>query len=535
MTNRKYQVFISASASELEAERKAAMKAVIEQGHLPVMLERFSAAIPSDFEVIQRVMRDSDVYLLLLGHRYGEVTSETNLSYTEIEYDLARKYGLTTLVFMLADAIVLESTSGLDPHRDNREFADRQRLTHFRDKVKHHHLVRYFTPGPEFRYLVWEALATLTSHSDRPGYVREGQEDGALLRVIPEPRTEALSTLLRGVDVWNAWRASRPEFLPDLSKADLREAVLSRADLQRADLHGANLTAADLKHADLTSANLSDAVLSHADLTHANLRDSVASGAQFLKTRLRSANFKGAMLLGANFCGADLTQVDFRQATVGSTVFADNDLSTATGLDSVLHLEPSSIAVDTIVRSASRLPEQFLRGAGLSEQVITYARSFSGKPIEYYSCFISYSSKDHDLAERLYSDLQQAGVRCWFAPQSLQIGDRFRERIDDSIRLHDRVLLILSEGSVNSTWVETEIRKALQEEQRRLAPVLIPIRVDDAVMETDREWAAELRRTRQIGDFRQWRDHDIYRKAASQLIRDLATDRAVEITRRQVR
>ena len=66
-------------------------------------------------------------------------------------------------------------------------------------------------------------------------------------------------------------------------------------------------------------------------------------------------------------------------------------------------------------------------------------RSLVGSPIDYYSCFISYSSKDQAFAERLHADLQSKGVRCWFAPHDIRIGDRFRARIDESIRMYDKL------------------------------------------------------------------------------------------------
>jgi hypothetical protein len=40
-------------------------------------------------------------------------------------------------------------------------------------------------------------------------------------------------------------------------------------------------------------------------------------------------------------------------------------------------------------------------------------------------------------------------------------------------------------------------------------------------METGEAWAAEIRRTRHIGDFRRWKDHDEYQKAFGRLMRDL--------------
>ncbi len=529
MNHRKYQVFISASGLGLEAERKAAIEAVVKLGHLPIALERFSAAEPGDLEVIRRVIRESHVFLLIVGNRYGQAARGQGISYTELEYRLAQESGLATLVFLLDETSFRE---GREESGQNYDSSELENLVHWREMLRNSRWCHYFTPGPEFKYVVAEALANVVSNSETPGFVREDRDDTALL-AISARQAEAMSLLVRDTKAWNEWRDSQPTLLPNLRKADLREVNLSRANLRGVDLRGADLTAADLEATDLTLADLSNAVLSHADLTSANLRGAVANGAQFLKARMSGASFRGAMLLGANFCGGDLTKADFRQATIGSTVFANIDLSTALGLDSIVHAEPSSITIDTLARCAGRVPEQFLRGVGLTEEFIAYARSISLKPLEYYSCFISYSSGDQDFAERIYSDLQEAGIRCWFAPQSLQIGDRFRERIDDSIRLHDKVLLILSEASVNSRWVETEITKALQEEERRLAPVLIPIRVDNAVLETDRPWAADLRRTRQIGDFREWRDQAMYQKAVSRLIRDLAVGRAVEVARRQ--
>jgi hypothetical protein len=82
--------------------------------------------------------------------------------------------------------------------------------------------------------------------------------------------------------------------------------------------------------------------------------------------------------------------------------------------------------------------------------------------IQHYSCFISYSTKDQEFAERLYADLQNKGVRCWFAPHDLRIGSKVLDEIDAAIRLRDKVLLILSEHSIKSGWVGDEVTQALK-------------------------------------------------------------------------
>jgi TIR domain len=108
------------------------------------------------------------------------------------------------------------------------------------------------------------------------------------------------------------------------------------------------------------------------------------------------------------------------------TIFGDIDLSTVKGLDTMQHEGPSTIGIDTIYRSKGNIPEAFLRGAGVPETFITNIRALveSMSPINFYSCFISYSSKDQGFAERLYADLQSKDVRCWFAPHHMKTGTR---------------------------------------------------------------------------------------------------------------
>jgi hypothetical protein len=59
----------------------------------------------------------------------------------------------------------------------------------------------------------------------------------------------------------------------------------------------------------------------------------------------------------------------------------------------------------------------FLRGCGLPETLLEYLPYLLSQPIQFYSCFLSYSTRDQDFANRLYTDLQIRGVRCWFAPE----------------------------------------------------------------------------------------------------------------------
>lgn len=65
---------------------------------------------------------------------------------------------------------------------------------------------------------------------------------------------------------------------------------------------------------------------------------------------------------------------------------------------------------------------------------------------------------------------------------------------------------------------------ALAKEKLGKAPVLFPLRLDNALMDTTQQWAHDIRDGRHIGDFRKWKDHDSYQKAFERLLRDLRAE-----------
>jgi uncharacterized protein YjbI with pentapeptide repeats len=338
---------------------------------------------------------------------------------------------------------------------------------------------------------------------------------------------EHVKRLRQGSAAWNTWRRDNKE-AANLSGADLRSANLYSADLSGADLDRANLSVADLR-----GANLSHAKLSHAKLS-ADLRGANLTGADLCGSNLRGANLYGASLRGADLSGAALGLANLSNtvlrganltgAGLGETVFGNVDLTDVIGLETCQHHGPSIIDFQTLAKSNS-LPLAFLRGVGLPDDLIDYLRSRLRQAIQYYSCFISYSRTDHVFAERIHADLQNTGVRCWLDMHDMPIGAKILDAIDTAIRLHNKVLLILSEHSIKSDWVEEEVKKAFEEERARVPKqtVLFPIRLDDAVMDTQEAWVGLLRRDRNIGDFRQWKDHDSYQRSLERVLRGLST------------
>lgn len=360
-----------------------------------------------------------------------------------------------------------------------------------------------------------------------------------LNRVESMANEEHLSIVKSGVSAWNKWRSEHREIAPDLTKADLRGANMRGMDLSEADLSGANLSEADLSGARLIAANLDKANLRDANLCGASLFDVILTGANLRGANLHKADITAdlrfanlseadlseAHLISSNLSEANLSGADLSDSEMDYTLMVDVDLSEVKGLETVKHSSPSSIGIDTIYRSKAMIPEVFLRGAGVPDDFITYMKSLVGSPIEFYSCFISYSSKDDAFAKRLYADLQREHVRCWFAREDLKIGDKFRPRIDEAIRIYDKLLLILSKNSIHSLWVEKEVETAFEKEHKSPGKtVLFPIRLGDAVMKTDQAWVADIRRTRHIGDFSNWKSHDQYKTAFDRLLRDLKAE-----------
>ena len=341
-----------------------------------------------------------------------------------------------------------------------------------------------------------------------------------------------VALLRQGVADWNRWRKDNPDEAIDLSGADLvftnlSGADLSHANLSYANLYNANLRGANLSHADPSNADLRGANLSRADLRGANLCKACLGDANLREANLTGADLGVADLANTNLGNADLREADLKGASLIETVFADVDLSQAQGLTECIHRGPSTIDPRTLSRSG-QLPEAFLRGIGLSDIFIDYIPSLFNQPIQFYSCFISYSHKDEAFAKRLHADLQDKGVRCWYAPEDLPIGEKIRVGIDQAIRKHDKLLLILSEHSVNSQWVESEVESALEKERESGKLVLFPVRIDDTVMQHRDGWPRTVRNTRNIGNFCNWKDYDAYQQVFERLVRDLKTSLAAK-------
>jgi uncharacterized protein YjbI with pentapeptide repeats len=336
---------------------------------------------------------------------------------------------------------------------------------------------------------------------------------------------EQLAILRQGVEIWNEWRRDNPDIAIDLSNANLRGEDLAGVDFSQANLIQANL-------GEVFTSNLNTADNGNAwgsgptDLSRANLEKADLRLADLNRALLMEANLSNTNLSLANLYGAHLSGSDFGGAGLNDTIFGRSDLSEVIGLENVDHLAPSPISTDTFVFSKGRIPETFLRGCGLGDWEIEAVKLYNpelsndernkilyriydlqtSQALQISPLFISYSHADAEFVDKVGKNLTQKGIRFWRDIHNMKSG-RIEKQIDRAIRQNPTVLLILSEHSLSSDWVEHEVRTGRELEKELSHDVLCPIALDDSwkssrwpkrIMEQIMEY--------NILDFSEWED-----------------------------
>ena len=331
---------------------------------------------------------------------------------------------------------------------------------------------------------------------------------------MKEMTKERAISLLNGdpksVGTWNDWwrkRSWKDRF--DLSRADLRRANLSNAHLESVNLDGANLY-----RSDCSDASFVHAVLDKAHLVRVDFSDAALMGASLM----------GAELHGATFRSTEFEEADFRDAVLYWTQFADTDLSCAINLEAVVHRAPSSVDSHTLVHSAGKIPAQFLQGCGLRPWEILQAKLYNpdltpaqvndlqykifdartSGPIIIGGVFISYSHTDSAFVDKVRSKLLEKGVSVWLDRHDSVAGP-LQKQIDLAIGANNAVLLVLSEDSVESDWVEHEMKAARRIEKAEERELLCPVALDEAWKEKQYEVEWEHMTKKKILDFSKWK------------------------------
>ncbi len=365
-----------------------------------------------------------------------------------------------------------------------------------------------------------------------------------------------------------------------LQRIENGETTLDGLDLSGQDLSGLEINGSSLMMrgtnfdgAMLRNAKLSQLQLSQSSFQGTNLEEVTFESCIMVRTDLYNASCRGARFLGGwldcsclisadmrdcAFHGNDWSEVllgntDLRGAILGDIPnlngceFAEmpEDIKAKTGLSQM----PIHVDMSTIERTADYQRILLKKGLNLSSPVEAYAEFFRKAGIDpafvaayqsilersdqsLQSVFISYSTQDQSFADRLFDALKRHGVKTWYAPKDMKGGQQIHEQIHSAIESYDRVLLILSKGSMASNWVATELAKAYSRESAGGDRVLFPISLTkydnlagwelfDADHGTD---LARYIRRYYIPDFSDWRDGRVFEERLGKLVDDLRLD-----------
>jgi hypothetical protein len=166
---KRLQVFVSSTYTDLIAERQAAVEAILVAGHIPAGMELFSSGDESQMEVINQWIDESDVYLLILGGRYGSVDSKSGKSYTQLEYEYASSKNKPMFACVLTDEVLEKRVKKYGSTVI--ETSEPQKLKAFRELVLSK-ISKFCSDEKDIKIVIGHKLSELGRRDDLIGWVK---------------------------------------------------------------------------------------------------------------------------------------------------------------------------------------------------------------------------------------------------------------------------------------------------------------------------------------------------------------------------
>ncbi|TRW91368.1 DUF4062 domain-containing protein [Candidatus Methylobacter oryzae] len=162
---KRYQVFVSSTYADLKDERHKVIQTLMELDCIPAGMELFPATDEDQFEFIKRIIDDCDYYLLIIGGRYGSITTQ-GISYTEQEYEYALERGLKVI------ALLHENPNQIPFDKSEQDPELRARLQSFRGKVATGRIVKFWPNAEALPGIVALSLPKTIKMFPAIGWVR---------------------------------------------------------------------------------------------------------------------------------------------------------------------------------------------------------------------------------------------------------------------------------------------------------------------------------------------------------------------------
>ena len=170
---KRLQVFVSSTYTDLQRQRQAAVEAILTAGHIPAGMELFTSGDESQMEVIKQWIDESDIFLLILGGRYGSLESRTEKSYVQLEYEYAFDKGKPLFACVVKEDAQDKRVKEFGIYV--MEADNPQKLKEFRGLVPSR-MVKFWDDFKDIKIVVGETLAQFARRDDLIGWVRPSQE-----------------------------------------------------------------------------------------------------------------------------------------------------------------------------------------------------------------------------------------------------------------------------------------------------------------------------------------------------------------------
>ena len=165
MEEKKYQIFVSSTYTDLVTAREKIIETILKLYHFPVGMEMFSADDAEQWEVIKDTIDVSDYYIVIIGHRYGSVTSD-GISFTEKEYDYAKERDVPILAFIRKRDVATK------PHERDDDGSKAEKLDRFIEKATKSKMCEFWDNDDDLSTKVAIALPKIFRKTPRIGWVR---------------------------------------------------------------------------------------------------------------------------------------------------------------------------------------------------------------------------------------------------------------------------------------------------------------------------------------------------------------------------
>lgn len=189
ISGKKLLVFVSSTYTDLIEERQAAVEAILKAGHIPAGMELFTAGNKSQLQAIYNWIDQCDVYMLILGGRYGSLEPESLVSYTELEYNYTANRGMP-IFSVVANESAIDTKVKLHGAKVI-ETQNKRQYDQFKDKVLER-ISAFYSDTKDIKLAVHESLGDYRVDASLPGWIsgRELPDIASLTDELDRLRSE---------------------------------------------------------------------------------------------------------------------------------------------------------------------------------------------------------------------------------------------------------------------------------------------------------------------------------------------------------